>query len=36
MVLFAPRGLAGLIQSLVGLLRQRKSRQAKEKNTPGD
>ena len=36
MVLFAHRGLAGLIQSLVGLLRQRKSRQAKEKNTPGD
>jgi hypothetical protein len=36
MVLFAPRGLAGLIQSLVDFLRQRESRQAKENNGPGD
>jgi branched-chain amino acid transport system permease protein len=36
MVLFAPRGLAGLIQSLVDLLRQRRSRQEKENDGPGD
>jgi branched-chain amino acid transport system permease protein len=36
MVLFAPRGLAGLIQSLVDLLRRRENRQAEENHGPGD